>query len=264
MSDQIVGLYHIHQSSYGLPYICNWKGYKSPFRRPGHICSIVNKFKIFQDYVYSRFPYVIGVTETWLSNKIYDNEILPSNYSLIHKDRGDGVMLVVHNSKSYKVLSSPLCLEVLSVSIGSSSPIIYCLVHIPPNSSEEYLIEFFKTIYSHSTVLLITYHYLVMSVLMILIGTPSPASAKFCDIILDLNLSQLICEPTHIAGNMLDLILTNIPDHIFNVNVHSVPPLSIPSDHYIITFDVQTLNHDVHNRATTSFDFTKGDYDSLC
>ena len=33
---------------------------------------------------------------------------------------------------------------------------------------------------------------------------------------------------------------------------------------FIITFDVQTLNHDVHNRATTSFDFTKDDYDSLC
>ena len=44
MSDQIVGLYHIHQSSYGLPYICNWKGYKSPFRRhfslvPSILCS---------------------------------------------------------------------------------------------------------------------------------------------------------------------------------------------------------------------------------
>ena len=27
---------------------------------------------------------------------------------------------------------------------------------------------------------------------------------------------------------------------------------------------MQILNHDVHNQATTSFDFTKGDYDSLC
>ena len=27
---------------------------------------------------------------------------------------------------------------------------------------------------------------------------------------------------------------------------------------------MQTLNHDVHNRTTTSFGFTKGDYDSLC
>ena len=47
-------------------------------------------------------------------------------------------MLAVHNSKSYKVLSSPPYLEVLSVRIGSSSQIIYCLVYIPPNSTEEY------------------------------------------------------------------------------------------------------------------------------
>jgi len=53
--------------------------------------------------MYSRFPDIIGVTETWLSNKIYDYEILPSNYSLICKDRGSrggGVMLAVHDLKS--------------------------------------------------------------------------------------------------------------------------------------------------------------------
>ena len=55
----------------------------------------------------------------------------------------------------------------------------------------------------------------------------------FYDFIFNLNLFQLICEPTHIAGNMFDLILTNIPDHIFNVNVHCEPSLSIPSDYIL-------------------------------
>ena len=173
-------------------------------------------------------------------------------------------MLAVHNSKSYKVLPSPPCLEVLSVSIGSSSSIIYCLVYIPPNSPEEYLIEFLQSLNSATDNLLLLGDFNFSDVNWDSLCGLSPASAKFCDIIFNLNLSQLICEPTHIAGNMLDLILTNIPDYIFNVNVHSVPPLSIPSDHYIITFDVQTLNHYVHNQATTSFDFTKGDYNSLC
>jgi len=66
---------------------------------------------------------------------------------------------------------------------------------------------------------------------------------------------------TNTAGNTLNLILTNIPDHIFNIDVHSAPPLSIPSDHYN---NVQTPNDDTHNQATTSFDFNKGDYNSLC
>jgi len=97
-------------------------------------------------------------------------------------------------------------------------------------------------------------------ILVISVGTGlSSYSAKFCDIIFNLNFSQLICEPTHIAGNVLDLIITNIPDLKFNVNIHSEPPLSIPSDHYIITFDVQTIDHEVHhNKAMESFDFAKG------
>ena len=79
-----------------------------------------------------------------------------------------------------------------------------------------------------------------------------------------MNLSQLICKSAHTAGNTLDLVLTNIPDHIFNIDVLSVPPLSIPSDHCIVTFNLQTPNDGTHNQATSSFDFNKGDCNSLC
>ena len=57
----------------------------------------------------------------------------------------------------------------------------------------------------------------------------SPFSSDFCNAIFDLNLHQLIKDPTHIAGNILDLILTNAPDNIFNL-----------SDHFIISFDHST------------------------
>jgi len=75
-----------------------------------------------------------------------------------------------------------------------------------------------------------------------------------------LNLSLLLCEPTPDVGNTLDLILTDIPDHISNVDVRSAPPLSInPSDHCISTFNVHTPIDDTHSQAMTSFDFNKGD-----
>ena len=46
--------------------------------------------------------------------------------------------------------------------------------------------------------------------------------------------------------------------------IHSEPPLPIPSDHYLVTFDVQTNNSNIqHSRAVTSFNFSKGDYDSF-
>ena len=101
-----------------------------------NICSIVNKINVFQGFVYSRFPDIIGVTETWLSHKIFDNEILPHNYSIIRKDRqsrGGGVMFAIKHSKSYQVLSTPPDLELLTISIGSPTPTIYCLVYIAPN-----------------------------------------------------------------------------------------------------------------------------------
>jgi len=83
-------------------------------------------------------------------------------------------------------------------------------------------------------------------------------------IIFNLNLSQLVCEPTHIAGNTLDLILTSIFDCIINGIIQSEPPLPNPSDHFIITFDVHVINHDEQCGGTiTLFDFSRGDYTSL-
>jgi len=58
--------------------------------------------------VYSHSPDIIGVTETWLSDKIFDNKILPSNYTIICKDhdsRGGGVMFTVKSSKLCQVYS---------------------------------------------------------------------------------------------------------------------------------------------------------------
>jgi len=67
-----------------------------------NIHDIAKKLNIFQNYIFQdpQMSY-IRETETWLCNEIYDHEILPSNYSLIHKDHGShggGVMLAICNS----------------------------------------------------------------------------------------------------------------------------------------------------------------------
>ena len=95
-------------------------------------------------------------------------------------------------------------------------------------------------------------------------GTTS-LSINFCDTIFELNLTQLINQRTHIAGSILDLIVTNSPDSIFNLHIHDNLPLPIPSNHYTITFDIVTsqipgkINGPVH-----LLNFSKGDYDGLC
>ena len=57
----------------------------------------------------------------------------------------------------------------------------------------------------------------------------------------DINLTQLVNQPTHTAGNIFDLSLTNIPDNIFNLHIQDSHPLPIPSDHYIISLAFSPL-----------------------
>ena len=45
-------------------------------------------------------------------------------------------MLAIKNFNSYEILPSPPNLELLVIRIASSIPVIYCLVYIPPKSSD--------------------------------------------------------------------------------------------------------------------------------
>ena len=197
-----------------------------------------------------------------------DNEILPQGYSIIRKDRqsrGGGVMIAIKQSKSYEILPSPLDLELIAISTGS---VTYCLVYIPPNLSNDNVQEYFDyiTLLNNSTdnlVLLGDFNF--SDINWESLDGNSPLSTTFCNIVFNLNLTQLIDQPTHTAGNILDLVLTNIPDSIFNIQIHDNPPLLIPSDHYIITFDISNGSVPCKiNESYNTLNFSKGDYESLC
>ena len=81
-----------------------------------------------------------------------------------------------------------------------------------------------------------------------------------------LNLSQLINEPTHIQGNILDLVFTNNEDLIYDVTVHPYDYQPIPSDHCIISFSVTCKSVTKHIPKNTSqfvYDYSKADYNGL-
>ena len=42
--DQISGWYRTHMSHNGWSSTCDWKGYKTPFRRSGHICATTSYY----------------------------------------------------------------------------------------------------------------------------------------------------------------------------------------------------------------------------
>ncbi len=54
----------------------------------------------------------------------------------------------------------------------------------------------------------------------------------------DLSLQQLVKEPTHYRGNVLDLVLSDKPEHISDLNIDSEHSLC-GSDHYAITFNLE-------------------------
>lgn len=89
--------------------------------------SIVNKLSKFMSFVYSSNYSIVCCTETWLSDSIFDNEIIPTGYSIYRKDRGwrgGGVMVAVKNSICSAIVSSPPDLEVVTVSVGNKRVVL--------------------------------------------------------------------------------------------------------------------------------------------
>ena len=71
-------------------------------------CSLVNKLKNFTSFVLSQSFQIIAITETWLSDFIYNHEILPSSYSIYHRDhttRGGGVLIAVNQSIPSRIIN---------------------------------------------------------------------------------------------------------------------------------------------------------------
>ena len=88
--------------------------------------------------IYSHDYDIIAITETWLSNNIFDNEILPINYTIYRNDRGSrggGVLFAVRDSIISKVLPSPTNVEMLTVEVEVLQKFVMSVVYLPPNPS---------------------------------------------------------------------------------------------------------------------------------
>ena len=177
-------------------------------------------------------------------------------------------MLAISKTLSYQILITPPSLELLCVEVNHSNSIIYCLVYIPPNASNKYLQEFFSYISkfsNQSNNLIIFRDFNFSDINWDALYAQSALSNQFCDIVFDQNLTQLIDQPIHINGNILDLILTNAENLIHNVSVHFTPSFLISSDHFLITFDIASGLSTLSKKPLQTFwNYTRGDYTGLC
>ena len=176
-------------------------------------------------------------------------------------------MLAVSNKLPSRQVPSPHNIETVTVSISTSNTdITCCMIYTPPNATTEYhrdLVKYLVTVAALSTPVLIFGDFNLPGINWTTLTGNSAVSNNFCEFVFESNLIQLVNSPTHIRGNILDLVLTNSPDHVTNLTVHPPEYQCATSDHYLITFTT-SFKHLVSTPTTKEvFNYAKGDYNGL-
>ena len=225
--------------------------------------------------IYSHDYDIIAISETWLSDNIFDNEILPTNYTIHRCDRGSrggGVLVAVWDNIISRAYPSPTNIEMLTIEVEA---VIICVIYLPPTPSlsvvQSLSCHLSKFQESHNLILLGDFN--LPDINWDILYGNSAAAELFCDMCFEFNLSQLVSCPTHTHGNILDLLLTNNEDLISTICVSPIDNPLISSDHYTITFELLHVSKlfslggglGVSSKATPHYTFiySKGDYTGL-
>ena len=231
----------------------------------------MNKFSLFQSLVYSQEPSVFAVTETWLSDSYFDGEVLPSGYTIFRKDRknrGGGVLLAVDESLPVSLLPSPPTLEVLTVKVNLGKPVLVCVVYVPPSSdisTFESLLSYLSSLFSPSNTVLVMGDFNCPDIDWPTLSGVSPISTLLCDFVFDYNISQVVESPTHVKGNVLDLVLTNSAQLIHSLTVFT--DKFQYSDHFLIKFSLHRMapkSTSFNHRCLPVLNYSRADYEGMC
>lgn len=199
--------------------------------------SLVNKLSYFHSILFSRKVHCFCVTETWLGENIYDAELGTSNYQIFRCDRknkGGGVLIAVH--KSIRSIQLTIEYNIEAVMVELESYLAVLCIYAQPNCSTEYFHDLLACLHSlpEDKNILVTGDFNIPEIHWEALSGGGVRSTEFCDCIFEKNLVQLISEPTHRMGNILDLVLSNQPERICNLWLDT----DTPSDHYLITFEL--------------------------
>ena len=179
-------------------------------------------------------------------------------------------MLAISNDFPSRQLSSPINLEVVTVFVSLVPAVTCCLVYAPLNATVEYhteLTNYLATITLLPNSILIIGDFNMPDINLSTLTGCSVISNNFCEFIFQSNLIQVVNTPTHKLGNTLDLILTDNTENIVNLTVHPLEYQCIPSDHHLITCNINTCHACMTSMPVTKdrevFDYAKGDCSNL-
>ena len=223
----------------------------------------ITKMHELNHAIFVNKPDIVIYNETWLKSNIQDSEVLPTDiYKVFRLDRsnfthppdpnnskkyrtnGGGVLIGIKHNLDIESKQIPVkCrAEILSIELTdrfNRKSIISTFYRVGTlgNDNHECVKQYLHTIRKRRRVQEL-----------ILIGdlnlpaaewdqgfSQNPIEQLFLDTFSDLSLQQLVKDPTHYKGNILDVVLTDKPEHVTGLSIDSKHGLC-GSDHYAVTF----------------------------
>ena len=153
--------------------------------------------------------------------------------------RGGGILVYTKEAlRCYEIDSPADIVQTASIQISLvDSSVDIHVVYRSPNSSSENnakINDFIRNVKENS-ILVGDFNYPGINWELM---SSNSAAQDFFDVVCDKFLTQHVDFPTHISGNTLDLVLTNVPNRILNVCEHGKLG---NSDHVIICTDLETV-----------------------
>lgn len=231
--------------------------------------SLLNKIDFLKTVVAKEKPLIIIVTETWTRAETKDCEIAVPGFEVHRFDRdhsrGGGVAIYIHSSlPSWKLgcLTGGVEAVWVGVSAAKNANILIGGIYRPPNASADYdssLAQELETACRQPNFALkyvggdFNWPKICWRT-----GYYEEKHEWFMDKIHDLNLEQIIQQPTHIGGNTLDLFFTSDVATVFLEK--DLPPLGL-SDHFILKLIIRISQKSFTVRnSSLRFNFKKADW----
>jgi hypothetical protein len=188
------------------------------------------KFSILRDIVYGYDLDIICLTETWLTEAVYSEEIIPTGYSLFRCDRknriGGGVLTAVKSNLSSRQIETnfnSLECVLIEITFTPQQTVLPINSYRPPSDRDfiQNFIDMIKVLnldHYWCTIIVGDFNFPEINWIEGSGFTNSTISdeQKFSDFLMDHFLFQLVSQPTR-KTNILDLVITNLPSIVSSV-----------------------------------------------
>ena len=241
-----------------------------------------NKILHLQSYLHFNSPDILILNETWLNEHVHTNEIVEEQYyKSFRLDRtqedknrygkigGGGIIIFIKQGLNIetKVLNLEHKVPFLAIEVKLQNSTKFCLSTfyrysysgISELEEVEKCLRYISQKYSRK----------------ILVGdlnlssvrdwdnpvSNCPIENRYIELFQNFGFISMINEQTHRAGNILDLILTNNPSSIKDINIEQ--NLICPSDHFSINFKIESNIRWKPRKKEKIFNYKQANWDAM-